>query len=66
MWAGTCRNVAGMELSCRAPHPVTVMLKLAVDQSGGVDDRSALKSERLALHMPTSGSHCHRCWCWIL
>ncbi len=35
-----------MEFSCRAPHPVTVVLKLAVDQSGGVDERSALKSER--------------------
>ncbi len=35
-----------MEFSCRAPHPVTVVLKLAVDQSGGVDDRSVLKSER--------------------
>ncbi len=35
-----------MEFSLCAPHPVTVVLKLAVDQSGGVDKRSALKSER--------------------
>eukprot|EP01084_Bolivina_argentea_P216675 368046_1 len=46
-----------MEFSLCAPHPVTVVLKLAVDQSGGVDERSALKSERFTSSESLDAAH---------